>query len=193
MRGASAAIAIALGVLLATSTAQAQSGPGGPTFLALDVAGGIVPLHNEEAQKEDPWGIAGWSIDATVRFMPWLGVTGEYVRSSPDDLPASHYLGGVRASSAFFGNSWPARAYGHVLVGAAVPRELHEGPGTGVEVVLGGGFDLLMLRVQFDYVWSAVEDVRSFRAMVGGVVPLCFRRCGTNDGFNLERFAQRTR
>ena len=59
---------------------------------------------------------------------------------------------------------------------------------SSTEWVLGGGFDVLLLRIQLDYVRLRLDGARegNTRVFVGGVVPLCLRACRDSDGFNLS-------
>ena len=159
-------------------------------FLAADVADGVITVFDE--QDQNAWATNGWALDGTVRFTPWLGVTVGFVRSNPSDLSAMHYLVGPRVNTPFgCGSTTGAldflciRAFGHALVGAG-----NTGSTSGSEIVIGGGFDILLLRMQFDYAHSALEDADAFRAMVGGVIPLCFSRCGENDGFAIPSLSR---
>ena len=54
--------------------------------------------------------------------------------------------------------------------------------------MLGGGFDVLFVRIQADDVRLRLNGVReeNTRLFVGGVVPLCLRACRDSDGFNLS-------
>ena len=54
--------------------------------------------------------------------------------------------------------------------------------------MLGGGFDVLFVRIQADDVRLRLNGVReeNTRVFVGGVVSLCLRACRDSDGFNLS-------
>jgi len=178
--------ALAFCVLCLAAAARAQPVSETPRFLALDVAGGVLPvIQGREDEETDAWDLKGWSLDGTVRFLPWLGAVGSFARTSDFELPASHISAGVRANTKFaYGGNWLAsRLVAHALVGYINPRSGPAAPDGRAEVVLGGGLDVFaFLRLQLDYIGSSVDGVDSYRAFVGGVVPLCFRRCGEDDG-----------
>jgi len=178
--------ALAFCVLSLATTARAQPANETPRFLALDLSGGVLPvIQGREDEETDAWDLKGWSLDGTVRFLPWLGAVGSFARTSDFELPASHLSAGMRASTKFaYGGNWLAsRLFAHALVGYVTPRGGPEAPDGGAELVLGGGLDVFaFLRLQLDYIGSSVDDVDSYRAFVGGVVPLCFSRCREDDG-----------
>lgn len=186
-------IALALiGVTIATTAVGAQTTTAAPDddatkrFLALDLAAGVIPAIREQTSEgAGRWAIKGWNVDGTVRLAPWFGVVGSVVKSSSYDRPAVHALGGVRVMTRFFAAP-PVliRPFAHVLVGRVSPRD---NGSSGNVLVAGGGWDLLLLRVQFDYIGTSVAEVDAFRALIGAVVPLCFSRCRDSDGFALGK------
>lgn len=161
------------------TTAQAQSVP---DFLALDVFGGLAGLGGAttppgEEEKASPH---GWNLGTTVRFRPWLGLKGEMVRTHDGyGGRQAQYVGGIEVASAYSGASW-YRGLAHALVGSVRNRARDGSFDQGPELVLGGGFDLLvMVRMQFDYVRMSVLGLpkNNGRIYFGGVLPLCVTGC----------------
>jgi len=159
--------ALAVNVLCVAAAAGAQTASETPRFLALDVAGGVLPvIQGREVEETDAGDLKGWSLDGTARFLPRLGAVGSFARTSDFELPASHLLAGVRASTKFvYGGNWLAsRLFAHALAGYGNPRSGPEAPDGGAEVVLGGGLDVFaFLRLQIDYIGSGVDGL-----IVGG-------------------------
>jgi hypothetical protein len=70
------------------------------------------------------------------------------------------------------------RVFAHALYGFASTRG--EAPSqTSAEWVVGGGIDILLMRVQVDYVRLHLDPLKrgNSRVFIGGVVPLCLRSC----------------
>ena len=185
--------------LLPPSETLAQATTPAPTpvastpqrFLGLDLFGGVMGLGSGKESDDGESGFdgTGWEVGGTVRFRPWLGVTGTFARTTSDaGERLYHFLAGPRVNTDI-GGEFGSRAFAHVLLGGTSAR----GPSAagGYELVIGGGFDTFaVMRLQFDYV--RVRSGRDYRngarSFFGGVIPLCFRGCrpGAADGFEIR-------
>jgi hypothetical protein len=175
---------LAIWLLLgAASTASAQP------FLGLDVFGGALNAAGPESppveEGEEPkWNTHGWEVGANLRLPNrWIGVTGTVARTWFDDTRMYHVLAGPRVTTPFYPF---ARAFGHVLVGGLSAHTPTTSQGS-FGVAIGGGVDLFLARLQFDYYRIDVDGVpqNNSRFFLGGVFPFCFRGCGPDDGFNV--------
>jgi hypothetical protein len=169
--------------------------PTWPGLLAVDLFGGWsgasmnIGELNERGEEVSSV-LDGFEVGATVRFLPWVGVTGAFARNSEEERRLQHYLVGARFSTRYFGDKG-VRGFAHVLWGKVNARSPEQPSESGSEMVIGGGWDsLLFLRIQFDYIRLSVNGYpeNSWRLCVGGVVPLCFSKCGKRavDGFDLS-------
>jgi hypothetical protein len=166
----------------------------GMPFLGVDLFGGAMGLGTSgdsttEGGTDGEFSGSGWEVGGTVRFRPWLGITGSLARTSEAGHSAYHYLAGPRVSSGY-GGEFGSRLFAHALAGWAKSGSSVT-PDSGYELVLGAGFDgLVFLRLQFDYVRLPFGDghKNGFRGFFGGVVPLCFRACRPDnaDGFEVR-------
>ena len=158
-------------------------------FLGLDLFGGGAQLQNELAPATDTekatyphW---GWDAGATVSYgVPWLGISAAFGHQAvAEDWGAYHLLAGPRVTSPWLINdNVGLRAFAHALAGFA--RTSGAAPSqSSAEWVVGGGVDILLFRVQVDYVHLNLNDVKGgfARVFLGGVVPLCLRACGESD------------
>src|SRR5262245_51173601 len=166
-------------VLLLTAAGSAYGQPF-PKFLALDVFGGLHMPAERNAERSRENEMIGWSLGSTVRFSPWWGIKGELARASNDEFHASHYLGGVEFTSPYSVGAYPTRFWGHTLVGYANDRSDIGFSQAGPAFVAGGGFDVAVFRLQFDYLRSTrpIERPKNdMRIFVGGAVAVWFRGC----------------
>jgi len=144
------------------------------------VFGGYLSSGPGAPEGEPSPRFGGWEVGGSVYPTKWVGVTGSFARTSRDDgYLLKESLAGVRVATAY--GYMGARSFAHVLVGAVSVN----GPGIsdrGKAVVVGGGFDYLLVRLQIDYlrldldapVFSTKNQARVF---LGGLLPFCFRRC----------------
>ena len=167
------------------SSASAQSEPvelgtdGAPDA---EVFGGVLvgSFITERSEKEDESrpGV-GWELGGSYYPLDWLGLTGSLARVSEEDADLHQYLGGVRFSTAY-SDYYMVRGFAHVLVGAASVNAPGESE-PGSELVLGVGWEIFLMRLQFDYmrlnIDSPLVGKNLGRIFLGGVVPICFRRC----------------
>jgi len=164
-------------------------------FLGVDIfAGGgqfqneLVPATDTEDAKFQKW---GWDVGATLSYgVRWLGITGSFGHQAiVENVSAYHLVAGPRVTSPWIaGEMMVARFYAHALGGFARTSGATR-PQSRSEWVVGGGIDMLLLRLQFDYVRLNLDGAPKGnpRFFVGGVVPLCFRACSeSRDGFNLS-------
>jgi hypothetical protein len=171
-------------------------------MLAVDIFGGYASHVGygsaDEATVENGNRFQGWDLGASLRPLPWLGLTGTVSRTSKDDTRIMHYLGGPRLMSSYGGNYYGLRGFVHVLLGAGSVSVAGQPSSTGLEVLAGAGFDWYVVRMQLDYLRlpSGVRETsgtpaqqNQMRLMVGGVLPLCFSGCRPNDvdGIDLSR------
>jgi hypothetical protein len=185
-----------LGAALAQSAAMdgSTSPPApAPRFVGLDVfvGGGqvqneLAPATETEDAKYPKW---GWDAGATVSVgVRWFGITADVGQQPLDETVwVSHLAAGPRVTSPWVvGESMVVRFFGHALAGMA--RTSGTMPQTAGEFVVGGGVDLLFLRIQGDYVRANLAGVKrgNGRLFVGGVIPLCLRACTEADGFNVS-------
>jgi hypothetical protein len=164
-----------------------------PRFVGLDVfAGGgqiqneLVPATDTEEAKYPKW---GWDVGATVNVgVRWFGITAAVGQQPVDDAVwVSHLAVGPRVTSPWFAaETMVGRFFAHALAGMA--RTSGPVSQTAGEFVVGGGIDLLLLRIQGDYVRSNLTGVKrgNGRFFVGGVIPFCLRGCTEADGFNVS-------
>jgi hypothetical protein len=172
---------------------QRQGSPG--RFLGVDFFGGgavfdieVAPATETEKGKTVGW---GWDAGATVSYgVRWMGITGTF-GSQPvaESGSAYHLVVGPRVSSpwAVWGDLG-GRFFAHALGGLVRTRGVTPSQ-SSAEWVLGGGIDILLFRLQFDYVRLNLNGVdrNNVRGFVGGVVPLCFRGCSDDkDLFNVS-------
>ena len=171
--------------------------------MALDIFGGAAvhsgygsaDAQTEEARAE----FVGWDVGASVRPLPWLGITGAIGRTWQGETRIMHYLAGPRFTTSYGDNYYGVRGFAHVLVGVAAATAADLPTQTGMEIAVGAGFDIWgMVRFQFDYL-RLPGNVRTpgghalqqnqVRGVVGGVLPLCFRGCRPNelDGLDLSK------
>lgn len=163
-------------------------------FLGLDIfAGGVqyerheIPDGGDESQAAS-WGKFGWDTGATVSFaVRWIGITGTFGRHTVEDLPTYQAAAGPRVTSPWYVDDVGIRFFAHALVGVATTSGVTPSQ-SSTEFVIGGGFDVLLLRIQIDYVRLGLDGLQkgNTRAFIGGVVPLCLRDCREGDGFNLS-------
>jgi hypothetical protein len=167
-----------------------------PEFLAIDLSGGYSRLDiqlgelNEEGE-EVPTGFGGFEVDATVRFMPWLGVTGSYFQNGNGGTTFQQILVGPRFNTRYFGPYY-TRAFAHALFGRVHVDSLMAPPESSSEMVIGGGLDMYgFLRMQIDYVRFdlAGYPANNVRISVGGVVPLCLNGCDPRGSDGMVIFA----
>jgi hypothetical protein len=159
-------------------------------FLALDLFGGwsLAGLklgELTEQGQETTTQLKGFEVGATVRIQRWLGITGSYARDSNDERRLQHYLVGARFSTGYDDG---VRLFTHVLVGQLRARFANEQSESGLEMVLGVGFDFMFfLRFQVDYVRLDLNGYKNgIRGSIGGVVPLCFSECAENDANGID-------
>jgi hypothetical protein len=190
---------VGLSGLIPARPAAAQAGP--DRLLALDViAGGIPhpdPQEPGEADPDDFVAMGGWQVGSSLRLFNrarWFGVAASYGSHSNEEVAARDVLVGARATSPWLiGNEAMFRGFAHALVGyaSARPRAAGQPSGSSPELVLGGGFDIFLFRMQFDYVGSDLPLVprNRLRVFIGGFVPLCFRGCRPEweDGIPVRR------
>jgi hypothetical protein len=88
----------------------------------------------------------GWDIGASVRALPWLGITGTVGRTWRDETRVMHYLVGPRFTTSYSGvgpHHVPGRVFAHVLLGLGSATVGELPTRNGFALVGGGGFDLL--------------------------------------------------
>jgi len=208
MRGNLTAVAVSAAVLLGscvaeTTWAQEPARPAANVsdkperFLGLDIfAGGAQYERRETPATPDTgdgseaagWGKFGWDTGATFSFAKrWLGITGTFGHHTIEDVPTYQFAVGPRVTSPWYVDEVAVRFFAHALVGVATTSGATPSQ-SSTEWVLGGGFDVLLLRIQLDYVRLRLDGARegNTRVFVGGVVPLCLRACRDSDGFNLS-------
>jgi len=116
------------------------------------------------------------------------GITAAVGQQPVDDAVwVSHLAVGPRVTSPWFAaETMVGRFFAHALAGMA--RTSGPVSQTAGEFVVGGGIDLLLLRIQGDYVRSNLTGVKrgNGRFFVGGVIPFCLRGCTEADGFNVS-------
>lgn len=162
-------------------------------FLGLDVfAGGsqfqnvLVPATDTEPAKYPGW---GWDAGATVSVgVRWLGITGTFGRQTVETVPIYQLAVGPRVTSPWLvGDAAIIRVFAHALAGFATSSGVTPSQ-SSAEWVIGGGVDIMLLRIQFDNVRLNLNGLKtsSPRIFIGGVVPLCLRACRAWDGFNVS-------
>ena len=208
MRGNLTALAVSAAVLLGscvaeTTWAQEQATPAANVsdkpgrFLGLDIfAGGVQYERRETPGTPDAgdgsqgagWGKFGWDTGATLSVgVRWMGITGAFGHHTVEDVPAYQVAVGPRVTSPWYIDELAVRFFAHALAGVATTSGATPSQ-SSTEWVLGGGFDVLFLRIQLDYVRLRLDGVPqgNTRVFVGGVVPFCLRACRDLDGFNLS-------
>lgn len=195
MRGLVTAAALVLvgGCLSETAWAQKLATPASPAparperFIGLEFFGGAAVFGGPDQTLDgdpsvdgaDPkW---GWEFGGTAKVgVRWLGITGAFGRVEIEKMPTDHWVVGPRVTTV--SNDPPVRFFAHVLVGRA--RTSGDAPSqSSAEWVVGGGIDVLILRLQMDAAWLKLNGVRisNVRFFVGGVIPLCLRACDETD------------
>jgi hypothetical protein len=163
-------------------------------FLGLDIfAGGAQYERHDlpdggDGSQAVSWGKFGWDTGATVSFgVRWVGITGTFGHHTIEDVPTYQVAVGPRVTSPWYIDEVGIRFFAHALVGVATTSGVTPSQ-RSTEWVIGGGFDVLLLRIQIDYVRLGLDGLRkeNTRAFIGGVVPLCLRACRAGDGFNLS-------
>jgi hypothetical protein len=196
-----AALLLAGACLAATAWAQQSATPAvipparPERFLGLDVfAGGAGYerydfVRTGDPSKDDQFGKIGWDAGATVSVgVRWLGITGAFGRQTIETVPTWQVAVGPRLTSPWLPlGEIPVRAFVHALVGLAATSGVTPSQ-SSAEWVIGGGVDIVLLRMQFDSVRLNMNGLKpsSYRFFVGGVVPLCLRGCRESDGFNVS-------
>ena len=189
---AARSLVVAMATLMLPRGAYAQTASAA-TFLGVDISGGYAgrSLPGDLVGR-----LHGWNAGVAVRVQPWLGFKGDVTHTSHAEASQTMYVGGVIVTSPYDGD-FGVRSFAHAMIGAA------GGSFRGVTapyrpaLVVGAGFDFLyVVRFQVDYVRSELlpgQPDNGLRAMVGGVLPMCFRRCGDKDrdGINLSETRKR--
>ena len=152
-------------------------------FLGIDVfAGGsqfqtvLVPATDTEPAKHPAW---GWDAGATISVgVRWLGITGAFGRQTVETVPIYQLAVGPRVTSPWLVGDAALRGFAHALAGFASTSGVTPSQ-SSAEWVVGGGFDFMLFRVQFDKVWLNLNGQKTsdFRVFIGGVVPFCLRAC----------------
>jgi hypothetical protein len=169
--------------LVFVSPLYAQTPPS-PFGADVFVGGATGPSHLQKLTPEElkKHTHVGWQIGTGLRTglrTQWLQWTANYGSAGNEDVHLSEVLGGVRALSPWIeGGETAVRGFAHTLVGPSWARG-PLGATRSMEFVAGGGFDVLLLRMQFDYVRTAHAEVHrnEYRMFVGGFLPLCFSGC----------------
>lgn len=177
-----------------TTSRDTENSVGRERFLGVDLfAGGIAyrrknVAKTEDGSKEDVFDKYGWDAGGTVSFgARWVGITGEVGHHVVEGVPTFQLLAGPRFTTPWVFGDTMARAFAHALAGFT--RTTGGAPSaTGREIVLGGGFDMLLVRFHVDYVRLELPALpkNNVRVFFGGVVPLCLRACRMTDGFNVS-------
>jgi hypothetical protein len=163
-------------------------------FLGLDIfAGGAQYERREIPDSEDgsetaSWGKFGWDAGATVSYgVRWIGITGTVGHHTIEDVPTYQVAAGPRVTSPWYIDEVAIRFFAHALVGVAATSGVTPSQ-SSTALVIGGGFDVLFLRIQVDYVRLGLDGLQkeNTRAFIGGVVPLCLRACRESDGLNVS-------
>ena len=181
-------------VLLGSATASAQETA--TEFFAVDLEiGWIATGTKPDPKATDPEATTsrynGWSAGATVRFKPWVGVTGTVARtwSADEDTRFVHYLVGPRVMTPYWTHA-ALRAFAHVqfgMIDAQIGSAAPEAGGTAFsarapQIVIGGGVDMgAFVRLQGGYHRLLSDRLKSHNGssfILGAVVPLCLRGCG---------------
>jgi len=164
------------------AAATAKPGP----WVGLDVYGGGAAFQRYD--QPDPadedadirFAKTGWNAGATLFVgLPWLGVTGLAGCQTIETVPTFQMAVGPQVMSPWIvGEDLGFRVFAHALYGYAATTG--DGlPQHSAEWVFGGGIDLLLLRLQYDYVRLHLEPLKrgNHRMFVAGVLPLCLRNC----------------
>lgn len=175
---------------LVATAAHAQTTAGGEGFLALDLFGGAHPQASTATGPTKPEGTFGWEIGSTVRFVRWVGVTAAVGRvRTPERAWITHFQAGPRVSHTL-GSLKDLRGFAHVVVGRARSELLTGVRDESLEIMAGGGVDVLnVFRFQLDLVRRDLDAFprNTGRFLFGVALPLCFRGCTDIDGFAVGR------
>jgi hypothetical protein len=158
-------------------------------------------LHSDNIDTDDPQteivedkSFMGWNAGATLGNR-WLGLTTSVAQTYREDVRIRRFLVGPAISHRGKNDGIPVRIFAQALAGTAFAKADVDTSDTGSMFVVGGGWDVAIFRMQFDYVRFNLEGPAaaalaksSFQATFGGVLPLCFRHCSDIDfAFDLSR------
>lgn len=164
--------------------ALAPERPGPSVRLDVFVGGAAFERYEqpdfENTDADIRYATTGWQAGATAFVgVPWLGITGAVGCQTIETTPAYHAAIGPQFMSPWIiGEDVGFRLFAHALYG--VVSTAGDSPTQrGTEWVFGGGIDVLLLRIQYDYVRLNLPALArgNNRIFVGGVVPLCLRSC----------------
>ena len=185
-------IAVALYLLVVLpSVVSAQTTS--PNFFQLEIDGGFL-VHGGGGDpvegQPDTHNHKGWRVASEFKPFRMAGIVAEVGRTWNDVRPFKHYLAGGRVGTSSRGADGPVHYFAHGLLGMAEAGAYSNAPAEkGLEFVVGGGIDVAILRMQLDYMRLSLRDVpaNQGRFFIGGVIPLCFRGCTKDDGFDLSK------
>lgn len=167
------------------------AGTNEPKFLGLDLFGGGGAYQRKKTQDgsvEKATSDIGWDLGATVlTHVRWVGITGTIGQTISENIKTTNVLFGPR----FYIGNPGARWIAHALVGFARTTG-STSPHTSAEVVLGGGLDIFIFRLQGDYVRMDVPGFPKNNARFSGgvAIPLCLRACRHDDYSNFGSFGR---
>ena len=176
------------------AAATAQTDP----FLAIDAYAGFLGHRTPSGDQErvDETGFRGFEVGSSVRFAPRMGIKVAASRTTANQSRVVQFAVGPELTTSY--TSTGVRAFTHLLAGAASVRPSEGSSTWTAALVAGAGFDTFyVVRLQFDYLWlnlaapeSTTVGRHQLRVFIGGVVPMCLRRCRPDYGNGIDLSGQ---